>query len=64
MIFYRYKTVLNKKEWILLKLKIVNGFSDGEIAAMLGVSRQAVNKQINKIKKKLKTISDFKEKSY
>ncbi|WP_353477523.1 HTH domain-containing protein [Clostridium sp. MD294] len=43
---------------------MVNGFSDGEIAAMLGVSRQAVNKQINKIKKKLKTISDFKEKSY
>ncbi len=64
LFFIDIKQCLTKKEWMLLELKIVNGFSDGEIATMLGVSRQAVNKQINKIKKKLKTILNFKEKSY
>ena len=41
-----------------IELKIVEGFSDGEIAAMLHISRQA----INKMKKKLKIFLDFREK--
>ena len=64
LFFIDIKQYLTKKECLLFELKIVEGFSDGEIAAMLHISRQAINKQINKMKKKLKTISDFKEKSY
>lgn len=48
------KHLLTEREWMLFELKIVNGYSDGDIAAMLHISRQAVNKQINKMKPKLK----------
>lgn len=62
LFFIDIKQYLTKKEWMLLKLKIVDGFSDGEIAVMLHISRQAENKQINKMKKKLTTFLVFREK--
>ena len=62
LFFIDIKQYLTKKECLLFELKIVEGFSDGEIAAMLHISRQAVNKQINKMKKKLKIFLDFREK--
>ena len=57
LFFIDIKQYLTKK-CLLFELKIVEGFSDGEIAAMLHISRQA----INKMKKKLKTFLDFREK--
>ena len=56
--------LLTEKEWKLFVLKILKGYSDSDIAAMLHISRQAVNKQINKMKKKLKIFLGFKEKGY
>ncbi len=57
LFFIDIKQYLTKK-CLLFELKIVEGFSDGEIAAMLHISRQA----INKMKKKLKIFLDFREK--
>lgn len=54
--------LLSEREWLLFVLKILRGYSDSDIAVMLHISRQAVNKQINKIKPKLKKYIDFKEK--
>ena len=39
LFFIDIKQYLTKKECLLFELKIVEGFSDGEIAAMLHISR-------------------------
>ena len=48
------KQTLTAKEFVLFQLKVIKGYSDKDIAAILHISRQAVNKQINKMKPKLK----------
>ncbi len=52
--------LLTEKEWNLFVLKILKGYSDSDIAMMLHISRQAVNKQMNKMKPKLKKYIDLK----
>jgi hypothetical protein len=48
------KKLLNDKEYELFVLKFLRQFSDFEIAKQKGISRQAINKNVNKIKNKLK----------
>lgn len=48
------KKILNIKEYELFCLKFINQLSDSEIAKIKNVSRQAINKNIIKIKNKLK----------
>ena len=48
------ENLLTKKQLKIFELKIIQGYSDNDIAKVLQVSRQAVNKQVNKIKPKLK----------
>lgn len=45
--------ILNEKEFKICVLKFIERFTDAEIAEQYNVSRQAINKTINKIKKKL-----------
>lgn len=47
------KRILNVKEYELFRLKFIEQYTDSEIAKIFGISRQAVNKRINKMKKKL-----------
>lgn len=47
------KNILNIGEYELLRIKFIEQYTDAEIAKIYGISRQAVNKRINKIKKKL-----------
>lgn len=48
------KKILCPKEVYLLQVKFLNGYSESEIAGRFRMSRQAVNKQYQKILKKIK----------
>lgn len=50
------KNNLTKKEYNLLILKFLEGYSDAEIGNILGITRQAINKQSNILKKKIKEL--------
>lgn len=52
--FIDLKRILSDKEYSLFQLKYQQGLKDKEIAEMYKVSRQAINKRLNKIKLKLK----------
>lgn len=44
------KKILNIKEYELFRLKFIEQYTESEIADIYGISRQAINKKINKIK--------------
>lgn len=48
------KEFLSHREMCIFKLKFIENYSDMEIAKMFCVTRQAINKTVNIIKKKLK----------
>lgn len=47
------KSILNKDDFKLFKLRFINNFSEIEIAHIYNISRQAINKKINKIRNRL-----------
>lgn len=47
------KKLLNTKEFRLFNFKYIDNKSDSEIASLYKITRQAVNKQVNKLKRKL-----------
>ncbi len=51
LFFTDIKNVLNIREYELFRLKFIELYTDDEIAQICGVSRQAINKRVNKIKK-------------
>lgn len=61
LLFMDLKTLLSKKEFRLFQLKFLKEYSDTEIAALFHVSRQAVNKQVHKLKSKLRNYIENKE---
>lgn len=50
------KKILSKKEYNLLTLKFIKGYSDEEIGKILGITRQAINKQLNRLKRRIKEL--------
>lgn len=50
------KNLLTEKEFQLLTLRMLKGYSDIEIAKILRLTRHAVNKQFNKLKRKIKDL--------
>lgn len=50
------KRILTNKEYNLLTLKFLKGYSDEEIGNILGITRQAINKQFNRLKRKIKEL--------
>lgn len=51
---YELKKILCEKELFMLKAKFIYGYSESEIAKHLEISRQAVNKQFQKIYSKIR----------
>lgn len=51
---YELKKILCEKELFMLKAKFIYGYSESEIAKQLEISRQAVNKQFQKIYSKIR----------
>lgn len=54
LLFMDLKKLLSNKDYFIVIQKIYYGLSDSDIAKLFGVSRQAINKHILKIKQILK----------
>jgi RNA polymerase sigma factor (sigma-70 family) len=61
LFFDDIKKLISETNYTIIKLKYIDGFSEEQIGNKLGISRQAVNKRLNKSKKIL--YAAFKEDS-